>query len=636
MAKHKFYILILANLACLMLIIWGTIDAFQVKTNERLRWQNTMAEIATSDASQLEAWLATFSNQTQRLASDPRVRHLLGSTMNTANSDEVIANAKRALVEFNVLFGAKFIYLFKADNSPNITLDGSPSLATDTLTAMATSFEAGRPTYQPLIRGANVGYLGTALPVVPQAGNPLGYVLAVYPLESALERLGSPAAPHKDTTRYILRLDHQGRPHALPWPQDDKPAAPVSPSKTPAQWPVTASKLSVPFPVVPPFIDMDGSPVYAWLSAPQVDGHWATLVTATPELIYRDVPLRITLLALRTLFGLIVVWAAALSLLWWIKNNKLRTHWQNATQTLLLPLQRWLYSSKKSLPEKINADILEQNEDEMFSNTSGYVPPPPLRLVEWPDDVPPTPERMAHFVRDSLQHERLRLYYQPIVDLTTDKPVMFETLLRLADEKNRMILPPDFLPAAKQFNLLSDIDDAVLLASIRKHAQLQSHGKLLTLSINLTETAFRNEKFMQQFMDGVTSKSINTAFLVFEVSSNALLQDSSAMTFIREMQSMGCRFAIDYFGGGAKAVAATNTLRFDYMKINALRFADIETNIETAKTFRELIDAAKAANLMVIVEKVETQLMYRLCKKLGVPYAQGFFIAPPAPKFNLN
>jgi len=637
MARSKFYILVLASLASLLVFSWGLVDSLNLKENARREWQATMAEIATADAGQLEAWLATFSNQTQRLASDPRVRHLLASDMTTPQMNEITGNAQRALVEFNVLFGAKFLYLFRADSSPALTLDGSPKLAGDTMTAMTTTFSAQKKTYQPLIKGASISYLGTALPVVLPNGSAPGFVMAVYTLDSALERLGSPAAENKGANRYILRLDHQGRPQALRWPQDDVPEPAIALAKTPAQLPDEASSFASPLPAEVPYFDLDGSPVYAWLSQPLVDDHWATLVTVSPTVVYAEVPRQLLVLALRTLGFILLVWVFALGLMWWVKTNPLKGQWQASTQAVLVPLKKWLSRFKKPQAEAASADILHtENEDDMFGHTSGYVPPPPLRLVEWPDNTPPTPERMAHFVRDSLQHERIRLYYQPIVDLQTEKPVMFETLLRLADEKNRMVLPPDFMPAAKQFDLLKDIDDSVLMASIRKHAQLQSHGKMLTLSINLTDTAFRNENFMHQFMEGVASKAINTAYLVFEVSSTALLQDSTAMTFIREMQSMGCRFAIDYFGGGAKAVAATRTLKFDYMKINALRFADIETNVETLKTFKEVVEAAKEANLNVIVEKVETQLMYRLCKKLGVQYAQGFFIAAPAPKFPLT
>lgn len=647
MPRYRFYSLVLACLATLLVASWGLLDALEVKDQARRTWQGYMAETATSDASQLETWLATFANQTQRLASDPRIRHLLASDANTPGIGEVLGNAKRALVEFNVLFGAKFIYLFNADNSASITLDGSPKLATDTLTAMATSFEAHRPTYQPLIRGAGIGYLGTALPVTPQNAAPLGYVMAVYNLDGALERLGAPAALDKGANRYLVRLDHQGRPQALKWPRDSMPLDPIALAKTKAQWPQEASRLSAPFPAKTPFVDIDGTPVYAWMSEPQVDGHWATVVTAPAELIYKNVPHTLLMLGLRTALCIVCVWIMAFALMWWLRKNPLKGQGDAAMRAVLQPVQRWLKRPRKAKVKKQPAPVmvlsreaspLLAEEEELFQGKGSqyYAPPPPLRVIDWDSEIPPTPERMADFVKDSLQHERIKLYYQPIIDLATEKPVMFETLMRLADEKNRLVMPPDFLPAAKQFDLLPDIDDKVLSASIRKHQQLQSHGKLFTLSINLSETAFRNEKFMQQFNEGVANKTINTAHLVFEVSSTALLQDSSAMTFIHQLQDMGCRFAIDYFGGGAKGVAAVDSLKFNYMKVNALRFADIETNAESLKQFREVIEAAERASLDVIVEKVETQLMYRLCKRLGVPYAQGFFIAPPEAKIAIS
>ena len=109
------------------------------------------------------------------------------------------------------------------------------------------------------------------------------------------------------------------------------------------------------------------------------------------------------------------------------------------------------------------------------------------------------------------------------------------------------------------------------------------------------------------------------------------------MAFIKEMRDHGCRFSVDYFGGGQNTIRAAKSLKFDYMKIDCLKFRGLENgDPEQVKAFREVVLAGAEAELPMIAEKVENKTVYWLCRRLQVPFVQGYYIAEPSLKLDLG
>ena len=235
-----------------------------------------------------------------------------------------------------------------------------------------------------------------------------------------------------------------------------------------------------------------------------------------------------------------------------------------------------------------------------------------------------------------LENERYRLFFQPILDTTSKDKVMFETLLRLVDDDGDLMQPGQFIPLALKHNFIDQVDDMVIVASLRRHMEILTQGKQTMLSINLSYGAFRSMTFRDTYQEGLQSGKIRPDLLNFELSSKEIIEDDAAMRFVRDMQASGCKFSVDYFGSTA-AVQAAKKLKFDYMKINCLRFDGLgEGNPKAVEDFREVILTGQRLKLPMIAEKVENKPVLWLCEKLNVPYVQGFYLAEPSPKLALG
>lgn len=269
-----------------------------------------------------------------------------------------------------------------------------------------------------------------------------------------------------------------------------------------------------------------------------------------------------------------------------------------------------------------------------------------------PEVRTPTPEELAEQQRleqqkaeqqkvkqihDCLQNERLRLHFQPIMATDTKEKVMFETLLRLVDEKGDLMQPGEFFPLAIKHGFVDQVDDMVIVASLRRHMEILTQGKTHMLSINLSYGAFNSMNFMNTFKAGLKSGKLKPKLLNFEVSSREIIEDESAMKFVREMQKSGAKFSVDFFGDPEKTVQAAKKLKFDYMKVDCLKFKGLaDGDAKQVEKFKAVVEAGKANNLPLIAEKIEAKSVMWLCEKLGVEFVQGFYLAEPSPKLSLG
>ena len=269
-----------------------------------------------------------------------------------------------------------------------------------------------------------------------------------------------------------------------------------------------------------------------------------------------------------------------------------------------------------------------------------------------PDIIEPTAEELAEEKRLAqqkaeqeqvkqihrcIQNEKYRLYFQPILKTENKKEVMFETLLRLVDDKGNLMQPGEFFPLAIKHDFVDQVDDMVIVASLRRHMEILTQGKTHMLSINLSYGAFSSLNFMNTFKEGLKSGKLKPELLNFELSSKEIIEDESAMKFVREMQKSGAKFSVDFFGDPAKTVKAAKKLKFDYMKVDCLKFDGLsDGDKEQTARFKAVVAAGKEAGLPLVAEKVETKAVMNLCEKLGVAYVQGFYLAEPSPKLTLG
>ena len=238
-------------------------------------------------------------------------------------------------------------------------------------------------------------------------------------------------------------------------------------------------------------------------------------------------------------------------------------------------------------------------------------------------------------LRDALDCDRMRVYAQPIVPLVDQSvPTAYELLARFEDDRGRLVEPAQFMSAATRYQLLTQLDRAVISKAFghldAERSAIKESG--LRFSINLSGPTLGDPGFLAWLLAEMTRNSIDGEWLGFEITETAATADlERARDLIRRLKSRGCRFALDDFGTGVNSLAYLKALDVDYMKLDGSYVRDIVENQRSEALVRAVTTLAGSMGIVTIAEYVETPAIRRRVTELGVQYGQGFAIGRPMP-----
>ncbi len=238
----------------------------------------------------------------------------------------------------------------------------------------------------------------------------------------------------------------------------------------------------------------------------------------------------------------------------------------------------------------------------------------------------------ASRLRHVLDDDRISLYYQPVVRLSDLTTVHCEILLRIRDEQGGIVLPSQFIEHAETLGLVQEFDMRVVERMLEFLGQSADRGPKWRYFVNLSRVSISDAQWVRKFRHMLQSSTTDLSQLVFEITETAAMHDVDVTEqFIRELKSMGCRFALDDFGAGFSSFYYLKRFDVDYLKIDGGFVRDLATDEANRIFVRALCDVAEGLNKQVIAEWVETKAVLNILKEMGTPFGQGFYFKTPAP-----
>ncbi|MCF6149776.1 MAG: EAL domain-containing protein [Candidatus Kuenenia sp.] len=233
-------------------------------------------------------------------------------------------------------------------------------------------------------------------------------------------------------------------------------------------------------------------------------------------------------------------------------------------------------------------------------------------------------------IRDAIKTNQFILHLQPIMSVTNNNIGSYEALLRMQNENGELILPDNFIHIAERFGLINDIDRWVICKAIQLIAEHEFDKKGLFLEVNISGKALANLDLLNIIKNEISNVSINPGCLVLEITETAAVESIvDAQNFIRLLKEIGCRFAIDDFGSGFSSLSNLKHLEVDYMKIDGRFIRNLPNNPVDQHLVKAMVEIARWLGKKTIAEYVECNNTVQLLKKLGVDYAQGYYIGKP-------
>lgn len=240
--------------------------------------------------------------------------------------------------------------------------------------------------------------------------------------------------------------------------------------------------------------------------------------------------------------------------------------------------------------------------------------------------------RYERLIRGALDHDRIGLEFQPILDIRSGEVRHYEALLRLAGEDGAPVALPHFLPAAERYGLIRALDYRVLELAVAHLATLDSAGRAVSIAVNISGVHFGNPALLRRIREILAEHALDARRLIFEVTETAAVRDlEQAGRFIAELKALGCQFALDDFGAGYASFYYLKGLPVDYIKIDGAFVRDLARTASDRLFVKAMVDVARGLGVKTIAEYVGDAQTLELLRGYGVDFAQGFFIGRPGP-----
>ena len=238
----------------------------------------------------------------------------------------------------------------------------------------------------------------------------------------------------------------------------------------------------------------------------------------------------------------------------------------------------------------------------------------------------------ADRIRDALASDGFVLHAQPIMSLNGDSTPRSELLLRMVGESDDPIPPASFLYIAERFDLIQEIDRWVVSRAIEILAEEQSGGRDVVLCVNLSAKSVVDPSLPEHIASELDAHGADGSGLCFEVTETAAVVNiDRAKQFARLVADLGCEFALDDFGAGFASFYYLKHLAFDLLKIDGEFVIDLTTSRTNQLVVKAVVDIARGLGKRTIAEFVEDAATLELLRGMGVDFAQGFYVAKPAP-----
>jgi diguanylate cyclase (GGDEF)-like protein/PAS domain S-box-containing protein len=232
-------------------------------------------------------------------------------------------------------------------------------------------------------------------------------------------------------------------------------------------------------------------------------------------------------------------------------------------------------------------------------------------------------------LRDAIQNDVLRPYYQPLVDLQSGRITGFEALVRWPHAERGMVSPAEFIPVAEETGLINPLGGLMLRRACLDAATWPDDVRV---AVNLSPLQFRSGNLLSVVTDALRHSGLPARRLELEITETLLLEKSAqVLATLHALRSLGVRISMDDFGTGYSSLSYLRSFPFDKIKIDQSFVRDLGANREAQAIIRSIVSLGKGLGVIITAEGVETEAELSCLRAEGCDEGQGFLFSKARP-----
>jgi diguanylate cyclase (GGDEF)-like protein/PAS domain S-box-containing protein len=232
-------------------------------------------------------------------------------------------------------------------------------------------------------------------------------------------------------------------------------------------------------------------------------------------------------------------------------------------------------------------------------------------------------------LRDAIENDVLRPYYQPLIDLSSGRITGFEALVRWPHPERGMVSPAEFIPVAEETGLINGLGGLMLRRACMDAAVWPDDVRV---AVNLSPLQFRTGNLLSIVMDALKQSGLPAKRLELEITETLLLEKSSqVLATLHALRALGVHISMDDFGTGYSSLSYLRSFPFDKIKIDQSFVRGLDANRDAQAIVRSIVSLGIGLGVIITAEGVETEAELSCLRTEGCHEGQGFLFSRARP-----
>ncbi|PJE30368.1 diguanylate cyclase (GGDEF) domain-containing protein [Pseudooceanicola antarcticus] len=239
---------------------------------------------------------------------------------------------------------------------------------------------------------------------------------------------------------------------------------------------------------------------------------------------------------------------------------------------------------------------------------------------------------LAKNLRAACDEGQVVPYFQPMVDLRSGRPQVYEVLCRWNNPRHGLMAPESFP---------SVFTDHELATHLTRHMARESFAEFgnawpqmapgTKLSLNLTYFDLMDREFVFDLQVMLNENGLDWSDLVVEVQETVVMDGANGQVFrsLTEMRHRGAEIALDDFGTGYGGLKHLRTWPVDMLKIDRSFVQMICLNHRDRAIVGSILQLSQELGFRVVAEGVESEEQAQLLLEMGCDLGQGYGFGRP-------
>lgn len=240
-------------------------------------------------------------------------------------------------------------------------------------------------------------------------------------------------------------------------------------------------------------------------------------------------------------------------------------------------------------------------------------------------------EELDSAIYEAISANEFYLVYQPIVDVKSNEIVANEALLRWAHENYSTLPIPIVIELAEKKGYIEELGFWILKEACRQNKQWQDMGLgMMVISVNISVYQLEKPDFIDKVKEALEYSKLEPEYLELEITETAAMDNvSQKLPLILKLKDLGIKISIDDFGTGYSSLSYFTKFSIDTLKIDKSFVLDMLTDTNAMTIIDTIVNMAKAMNVSITAEGVETLEHMEKLKMMDCDKIQGYLISKP-------